>query len=74
MAKTYVTFGQDHAHSVNGKTFDKDCVAVIECKDAAEGRELAFEYFNGLFCFEYHEQMFNMNSMLYYPRGFIEVN
>jgi hypothetical protein len=27
--KTYVTFGQDHAHAVNGKTFDKDCVAII---------------------------------------------
>ena len=26
MKNTYVTFGQTHVHSVNGKTFDKDCV------------------------------------------------
>ena len=35
--KTYVTFGFDHAHAINGKTFDKDCVAVIESESAENG-------------------------------------
>lgn len=72
--KTYVTFGQIHAHSVNGKTFDKDCVAVIHAETAEKGRELAFEYFGPKFAFEYPEDEFNFDHMKYYPRGFIEVN
>lgn len=74
MKKTYVTFGQDHAHAVAGRTFDKDCVAVINCVDAEEGRKLAFEYFKGKFCFEYHEEQFDKSNMHFYPRGYIEVN
>ena len=71
--KTYVTFGQDHTHRVNGKTFDCDCVAVINHADD-NGRELAFEIFGRQFCFEYSEERFNHSSMHYYPRGLIEVN
>ena len=72
--KTYVTFGFDHTHAVNGKTFDKDCVAVIESESAEAGREKAFEYFGAKFCFEYPEDRFDMASMHWYPRGFIDVN
>ena len=72
MAKTYVTFGQDHVHYVNGKTFDCDCVAVINHKDS-NGRELAFEIFGLQFCMEYPEKRFDHSSMHYYPRGLIEV-
>ena len=72
--KTYVTFGQVHAHSISGITFDKDCVAVINCKNKQEGREKAFEYFDGKFCFEYHESEFDVTSLVYFPRGLIEVN
>jgi len=72
--KTYVTFGFDHAHAVVGRTFDKACVAVIHCDDAAQGRELAFAYFGKEFCFEYPEERWDEESMKYYPRGYIEVN
>ena len=74
MMKTYVTFGQIHIHSVNDKTFDHDCVAVIYCKDADHGRKLAFEFFGSKFSFEYHEDRFDKESMRYYHRGFIDVN
>lgn len=74
MPKTYVTFGQDHAHAVNGKTFDKDCVAIIKCENRNDGRAKAFEYFDIKFCFEYHEDEFQMESMKYFPRGLMEVN
>lgn len=67
---TYVTFGQVHVHSVNGKTFDKDCVAVLESSTQEEGRKLAFEVFNGVF----HRETFNEPpDMSYYPRGLIHV-
>ena len=74
MPKTYVTFGQIHVHSVNGRTFDKDCIAVINCTDADDGRRKAFEIFKSKFCFEYHEDEWNLEDMIYYPRGLITVN
>jgi len=72
--KTYVTFGQEHAHRINNQTFDKDCVAVIECTDMHNGRQLAFEIFNRQFCFEYHEEQFDKVDMRYFPRGLIKAN
>jgi len=74
VAKTYVTFGSSHVHRINGHTIDKDCVAIIECKNAEDGRSKAFEFFNDKFCFEYPEEYFNIDSMKYFPRGFIKVN
>lgn len=71
--KTYVTFGGDHTHEINGKTFDKDCVAVIESESAEAGRKRAFDYFGRKFCMEYSEEYFNLGSMHYFPRGLIEV-
>jgi len=71
MAKTYVTFGGDHTHRINGFTIDCDCVAVIECEDAADGRKKAFELFDRKFCFEYHEGLFDNESMKFFPRGFV---
>ena len=69
--KTYVTFGQVHAHSVNGKTFDKDCVAVIHAPTHKEGREVAFELFGDKFFTTYDNK--ESVHLEYYPRGLIEV-
>lgn len=75
MPKTYITFGQVHVHSINGKTFDKDCIAVINCTDKADGRAKAFEFFDGTFHNQYHENEWKPDKMLpYFPRGLIEVN
>ena len=71
MSKTYITFGQAHVHRVNGKTFDCDCIAVINCKDGKEGRELAIEYFDDKWSFEYFEKIPDMS---FFPRGLIKVN
>lgn len=75
--KTYVTFGQVHIHKIGEKVFDKDCVAVIECSNPKEGRELAFEYFDRKFYSEYPEEHFKFSKEdmgNFFPRGFIEVN
>ena len=71
--KTYVTFGQEHVHSCNGKTFDKDCVAVIEGPNAFVNREKAFALFGPKFCFEYSEDKWDDRSLKYFPRGLINV-
>ena len=71
--KVYITFGQVHTHSVNGKTFDKDCVAVINCITYDEGSKLILEYFDNKFCMAYEEAYWNEDDIKYYPRGYIEM-
>ena len=66
--KTYVTFGQAHAHSINGKTFDKDCVAVVN-----GNQDEVFKIFGQKFCFEYPEEYWDENKISFFPRGYIEV-
>lgn len=70
--KVYITFGQVHVHRVNNKTFDKDCVAVIDCKNMSEGRQKAFELFGEKWAFCYWWDDIK-DSMHYFPRGLIEV-
>lgn len=72
--KTYVTFGQKHVHSVNGKTIDKDCVVVIKAESVEKGREKAFEYFGDKFFTTYSEKIWNEVSLGFFPRGYIEIN
>ena len=71
--KTYITFGQVHTHSINGITFDKDCVAVIDGPSCHENRERAFQLFGRKFCFEYCDKEFENVDMRHFPRGLIEV-
>jgi hypothetical protein len=68
--KTYVTFGQIHVHSINGKTFDKNSVAVIERETAEEGRLAAMDIFDGIFHQTFYDEL---PAMEYFPRGLIEV-
>tara|TARA_R110000744_G_C19371578_1_gene562724 strand:- start:22632 stop:22853 length:222 start_codon:yes stop_codon:yes gene_type:complete len=72
--KTYVTFGQAHTHSINGKTLNKDTVAVIESESAEAGREMAFDLFCDKFCFEYPEEHWDDSKMHYFPKGYVKVN
>ena len=69
MNKFYVTFGQVHVHSVNGKTFDKNCVAEIESENMNEAHTLAMEIFKGVF-----HRVQTEPHLEYYPRGIIKVN
>lgn len=67
--RTFVTFGQDHVHRVNGITFDADCVALVH-----GDRERVFEIFGSKFCFEYPEAHWDESKLKYFPRGIIEVS
>lgn len=70
--KQYITFGQVHVHSVNGKTFNKDCVAVLEAPTMKEGRQLAFDIFDDKF-HGHHDNLEDV-KLEYYPRGLIFVD
>ena len=49
MNKYYITFGQTHVHAVNGKKFDKDCVAESEAESRGEAHDFAMKIFNERF-------------------------
>lgn len=72
MNKYYVSFGQVHVHSVNGKTFDKDCLAEMQAYSYGEAREKAFEIFKGIFHNVYEEKDLE-GTIQYFPRGIIKV-
>lgn len=74
MVKTYITFGQIHKHEINGKIFDKDCIAVIESESQIRGREMAFELFGTKWAFEYSEETMSEKIIKYFPRGFVYVS
>jgi len=69
MKKFYITFGQVHAHSVSGKTFDKDCVCEIEAENADEARHTALSVFGKKWCF-FHD---DKPEMSFYSRGIIKL-
>lgn len=66
--KRYVTFGYIHKHDINGKSIDKDCVAVVNGT-----RDDVFKLFGDKFSLEYPEEHWDESKMRYFPRGYIEV-
>ncbi len=75
MSKFIITFGQIHVHSIAGKTFDKNCVAVIGAEDYIKARAIAMDIFKGVFCQCIPEKKFDADGDIkYFPRGKMEVN
>ena len=69
-----ITFGQNHVHRVDNKTFDCDCVCQIDAIDHTQARAIAFRVFDGKFCFTYEKEMWLENGHPeYYPRGIIKL-
>ncbi len=70
-----ITFGQGHAHHVNGKLFHPNNVAVIKCESHTEGREIAFEAFGPKWCFSHDEEVFDKEGRIkYFPEGKVPLN
>jgi len=73
--KTFVSFGQDHVHEIDGKRFDARCIAVIHHNESHEGRQIAHDLFGVKFCTTYEEGYFTPEKMArWYSRGFIDAN
>jgi len=70
MKKFYITFGQVHTHSYNGKTLDKDCVLEVWGEDEARVRTFANNTLKGVYANIYD----NKPNMKYFPRGIIKAS
>jgi hypothetical protein len=68
MPKFYVSFGQVHAHRVNGQTFDCDVLCEIDAEDYAEAREQAHMVFGGAWSMLY-DATERPDIQHYFPRG-----
>ncbi len=62
------TFGQTHVHSVNGKTFDKDCVVEITAEDPSQ---VMFDTFGNKWAFDYDK--LELLDLGHFPRGIIKL-
>lgn len=71
MKNHYVTFGQVHTHRINGKTLDRDTVAVFQSESAGEGRKKAFELFGDKFFTDYHGEQWKDSNLSYFPKGLV---
>lgn len=69
MKKWYFTFGQAHAHSIGGVTYDKDCVVEIEADTSVDARKIMFDTFGDKWAFGYDTKP----QMKYFPRGIIKL-
>jgi len=67
MKTSYFTFGQGHAHSVNGFTYDKDIIVKVT---AYNPRQVMFDTFGAQWSFEYDE----CPDLKHFPRGVKELN
>ncbi len=65
----YITFGQVHTHSVSGKTFDKDTIAVIEADSIQSGHDTAMRVFDKKF----HRALGDKPDMSYFPKGLVQL-
>ena len=72
--KTYVTFGREQVHTIGGKVFDKDCVAVIEAESVREGKDKVLHYFGGKFFGIYSEKTWKYPELSYFSRGYIHMD
>lgn len=70
----YITFGQSHAHHVNGYTFDKDSVAIIVAETENDARDRAFELFGPKWFTSYSEERWTPETAAYFPRGAVHVD
>ena len=68
MRPAYFTFGQNHAHTVNGFTFDKNVVVKITAPDP---RAVMFETFGQKWAMQY-DRLEDV-KIEYYPRGIREL-
>lgn len=74
LKKTYITFGGNHRHVINGVVFDGNCVALIESDSYERGRELAFEIFGPKWSFEYPEPNYDFDHMAqFFHRGVVKL-
>lgn len=69
MKRFYITFGQNHIHRVNCKTFDADTVATFEAIDENIAREYAFDNFQSRWSMIYDKEP----DLILYPNGLIEI-
>jgi hypothetical protein len=65
MSLHWFTFGQNHVHRVNGKTWDADVVCVIEAPDAEAARIEMIAAFGLRWAFQYDREP----DMRHYPTG-----
>lgn len=71
--KFYISFGQVHAHSIEGLTFDKDSLMLVEAGSEILARIGVNQLTGGKWCGIYSEEQLP-EAIHYFPRGVINAD
>lgn len=71
--KFYISFGQAHAHSINGQTFDKDSLMAVEASDEIDARIYVNAVTGGRWSSLYYPDQLPEVAH-YFPRGVINAD
>lgn len=74
MNNYYVTFGQEHTHRINNKTYDCDSVLLVQAENEISARIELNKMFSGKWSSIYTEEFYwkkEMNN--YFPRGILNL-
>lgn len=66
MNNYYISFGSDHAHRVDGFTYDRNVLMGIKAETEGDARVVAFALFGPKFCTSYDENRVTLKN---YPNG-----
>ncbi len=70
----FMTLGQNHAHTINGKVVHKDVVAVFKNMTEAQVREMMHKDYENKYCTTYTSDTWGTHNMQYYPDGYVCVD
>lgn len=71
--KFYISFGQVHAHSIEGRTYDKDSLMCVEAGSEIIARIGVNQLTGGKWCGIYTENDLP-DTLHYFPRGIINTD
>ena len=69
--KFFISFGQGHAHRIDGFTYDCDSLMLVEAKDEMTARLGLNQLLKGKWSSLYHQ--LSSDTLRYFPRGVINV-
>jgi hypothetical protein len=68
MTNFYISFGQVHAHSINGRTYDKDSLMLVQADNEINARLYVNAITGGKWSSLYWEEEL-VDFIGYFPRG-----
>lgn len=74
METTYVSFGQVHKHTIDGKRLDKDTIAKITHSSHENGADIAYRLFKNKYSQEFSQEAWSDDMLRHFPKGLVDIS